>query len=123
MKAKTIFLFLSFLLWLGSSHICDYFFPTDNLEDINGYWDLKKILYSISIILVILSAEYQNKLKKLTSLVFIGVLAEDISDRIEGITYFQYSDLIILDLVILTSIYTIYNEEIKQLVRVLLNKK
>lgn len=111
---KNFFLFFSLGLWLGASYICNYLFPTTSVEDINGYWDLKKIIHSICIFLVILSAEYNTKLKKLIALVFIGILAEDISDRIQGITYFQYSDWIVLDLIIITSIYSLYNKEIKK---------
>lgn len=110
---KKFFLFLSLVLWICSSHICDYCFPTNSEQDISSYWDLKKIIYSVSIFLIIISAEYQSRLKKFIALMFSGFLAEDVSDRVQGITYFQYSDWIIIDLIILTSIFTLYGGEIK----------
>lgn len=112
MRFKTIFLFLSLVLWWKSSYICDCFFPTDSPEDVNNYWDLRKIIYSICIILAVLAGEYKNQLKKLIALIFVGILAEDISDRLQGITYFQYSDLLVLDVIIISSIYIIYKDDI-----------
>lgn len=111
MRFKTIFLFLSLVLWASGSHISDYLFPTDNPKDINNYWELKKIIYSICIILAVLAGEYKNQLKKLIALIFVGILSEDISDRIQGITYFEYSDLLVLDVIIISSIYIIYKDD------------
>lgn len=113
---KTFFLSLSLILWVSSNPICGWFFPANDEISVRAYWELRKIIYSICIILIVLSASYTNKIKKFISLIFIGVLAEDISDRIQGITYFQYSDLLILDLIILTSAYSLYKEEIKYMI-------
>ena len=112
MKNREIFLFLALILWLASSHIGNYFFPTNSDKDINGYWELKKIIYSIGYVLIILAGEYKKQINKLIALIFIGFLSEDISDRLQGITYFQYSDFIVMDLVVLSSIYIIYKNDI-----------
>lgn len=109
---KTIFLFLSLILWLKSNYIADCFFPGDTTQDVNNYWDLKKIIYSICILLIILSAEYKERLKKFIALIFIGIISEDISDRLQNITYFQWSDIIVLELVVLSSAYIIYRDDI-----------
>jgi len=109
-RIKTVFLFLSLVLWWRSSPISDYFFPTNTEQDINNYWDLKKIIYAICITLAILSGEYKNKLQKFLSLVFIGVLAEDISDRLQKITYLEWTDYIVFDLVLITSFFITYKD-------------
>lgn len=114
-KIKTFFLFLSFALWLKSNWIADCFFPGVTTEDIDNYWEVKKILYLVCILLAILSTEQKTKWNKFLSLVFIGMLGEDISDRIQGITYFQYSDILVVELIIASSIYIIYKEELKSI--------
>lgn len=113
---KTIFLFLSFILWVSSNPISVWCFPANDEISIDNYWDLRKIIYSVSIFLIIISAEYHSKLKKFIALLFSGFLAEDISDRLQGITYFQYSDWIVIDLIVLTAVFTLYGTEIKKFI-------
>lgn len=115
-KIKTIFLFLSLFLWWKSNWIADYFFPLDTIEQVNSYWNLKKIIYSISIFLILISTEYSSKIKKFIALIFSGIVAEDVSDRLQGITYFQYSDWIVIDLIVLTAVFTLYGTEIKKFI-------
>lgn len=102
-------------MWVGSDSISGWIFPANDEISVNNYWELRKIIYSVCIILVVLSAQYANKFKKFLSLVFIGVLGEDISDRFQGITYFEYTDILIVELVVLSSIYVIYKEELKNI--------
>lgn len=117
-RLKTIFLFLSFVLWLKSNWIADCFFPGGTTQDIENYWEVKKILYSVCIILAVLSAEQKTKWNKFISLIFVGLLGEDISDRLQGITYFEYSDIIVVEITILISVYIIYKEDIKKLLKI-----
>lgn len=109
---KNFFLFLSLMLWWGSNLISNYCFPTTSPQDIDNYWELRKIIYSTCIILALLSCDYKTRFSKFLSLVFIGLLFEDISDRLQGITYFEYSDYFIIDLVIVSALYIAYKDVI-----------
>ncbi len=92
-KLKNLLIIISFIIWVGSSHICDYFYPTNSEYDINGYWELKKILYSVIIFLLLV---FIDKLKNFISIIFVAYVVEDITDRLFGTTKFEWNDLLVL---------------------------
>jgi hypothetical protein len=93
---------ISILFWVFSSYISNLFYPSNSLHDIEGYWSLKKILYSVSILFILLSKHYKtNKKSDFFNIIFIGVIVEDITDRfIFNVNQFEYNDITMIELTI-----------------------
>lgn len=89
---------LAFILWVLTTPICNHFFPTNSDLDVEGFWELKKILYSIIIFLLLV---FIDKLKNFISILFAAYLVEDIQDRFFGTKEFEWNDLLVLIITLL----------------------
>jgi hypothetical protein len=101
---------LSLVLWLCSSYIADFFYPTITETDINGYWDLKKVIYAIVIGLVLYSKSFvKTNLSNFFTIIFMGAVLEDVSDRLFfNIKVFEFNDFLTIDLTILFAFIAVY---------------
>ena len=73
------------------------------------------ILYAISYLLVIIASSFntKTKLSVFTMYFAIGVILEDISDRIFfDTTIYEWNDFLALDIAIATSFYLTFREKI-----------
>ena len=94
---KNLLIVLACLLWLGSTDIANYFYPTTSEYDVNGFWELKKILYSVIMFLLLIRINNISSLFfSVVSITFGGFLIEDIQDRFFGTKEFEWNDLLVL---------------------------
>ncbi|MCQ4139244.1 hypothetical protein [Chryseobacterium sp. EO14] len=69
----------SFILWISSYGICEYYFA-DSVED---WWKLRMILYAVTYFLAMAANGFPGKSLALTffNYLFLGIILEDITDR------------------------------------------
>lgn len=105
---------LSILVWVGSSYISNHFYPTNSAEDINNFWEIKKVLYSVSIFLIIFSKRFKDtKIARFTNICFLGVVLEDITDRlIFNVNHFEANDIIAIEMTIVSAVFIVYKKEL-----------
>jgi hypothetical protein len=92
-KLKNLLIALAFILWIFSTDICNYFYPTNSEIDVIGFWETKKIIYSIIIFLLLV---FIDKLKNFISIIFVAYVIEDVTDRLFGTKEFEWNDLLVL---------------------------
>lgn len=104
---------LTLVLWICNNYIAEYFYPTMSEHDINGYWDLKKVIYSVCIGLIVYSKQFKNtKFSKIFNIIIIGLVLEDIIDRIIfNIKVFEYNDIVAIDFIILLAVIAVTKKE------------
>lgn len=93
---KIILTILSFVIWIGSFWICEYFFS----ESIEYWWKLRMILYAVTYFLMTAANNISGKSKALLffNYLFMGLIMEDITDRLFfDIRHWEPNDFIAID--------------------------
>jgi hypothetical protein len=106
---KSFLNILSVLIWFLSFNICNFFFE----GSWDYWWKLRMILYAISYLLVIIAGSFntKTKLSVFTMYFAIGIVMEDISDRLFfDTTIYEWNDFLALDLAIIVSLYLTFRK-------------
>jgi len=103
---RNILLIIAILLWSFSSQISNLIYSGNTPQDIDNFWDFKKVLYSL-VILIILSITYKTY-NKVIFIIFCTILLEDIVDRLFfNVKVFEWNDLMSIEIAILITIITL----------------
>lgn len=98
---RLAFLILSLLLFVSKYFICDYFYPGNDIESSYKWNYLSTDMLHLNILTLLLSIKSEEKYFKLILYVFLGFSTSDIIDRwVFGITYFVWTDLIMITIVL-----------------------
>lgn len=94
---KLVLTILSFIIWISSYGICEYYFA-DSVEE---WWKLRMILYAVTYVLAMVANGIPGKSLAFTffNCLFIGIILEDITDRfLFDVRNWELNDWIAIDI-------------------------
>ena len=108
---KTLLIVLACVLYVSNYAICELFFS----DDLRNWWFLKCDIYTLVIVLLLLSYSIgQKKLVKFFLSVFTGLAASNFIDKfIFDSTHFETDDFLMIAITLLVSGYE-WSKEIKK---------
>ncbi len=110
---KIILLLLIALIYFGNYHICQYFYPGSEQDQIDNWYNLKRVNYNIVIALSLyvttlkpINIKVIDNIEFLITSIIISIVTSNIIDRLFfNSRFYEWNDIFVVVVIILISIF------------------